>query len=152
MQQRLDVATWSGQVKPILGPMLLDEARVVTATEQMTLATWATKTMLAMGGVNLHQERVVNADQYRWFERYRMPLPNSHVWLCRYHRQGEPDHLGTPVRDDRWPGRRPEPAPGRSDERVWRGLYRGSGRVLAVRVRPAGLAADLGRGLMTHTS
>jgi hypothetical protein len=37
-----------------------------------------------MGAVNLGQERVVSDDQYRWFEQHKTPLPNSHVWLCRY--------------------------------------------------------------------
>jgi hypothetical protein len=69
----------------------------ITAPEQMTLATWATKTMLAMGGVNLGDERVVSDAQYRWFEHHRIPLPNSHVWLCRY-----TDRTRWPVSAHQW--------------------------------------------------
>lgn len=72
------------QAQPILGPMLSEQPRVLTAVDQAIVATWATKTMLAMQGLNLSAERVVGDDKYRWFERHRMPLPNSHVWLCRY--------------------------------------------------------------------
>jgi hypothetical protein len=85
------------QVRPILGPMLRDQPRVLTAPEQMTLATWATKTMLAMGGVNLGDERVVNDAQYRWFAEHRIPLPSSHVWLCRY-----TDRTRWPVSAHQW--------------------------------------------------
>jgi hypothetical protein len=64
--------------------MLSDKPRVLSTLEQTTVASWATKTMLVMQGLNLGGERVVGDEQCRWFERYRMPLPNSHVWLCRY--------------------------------------------------------------------
>lgn len=72
------------QAMPILTPMLSDQPRVLTALDQATVATWATKTALAMQGLNIGKERVFSEAQYRWFERNRMPLPDSHVWLCRY--------------------------------------------------------------------
>jgi hypothetical protein len=70
--------------KPILTPMLQDRARVLTAVEQHTVAAWATKTMLAMQGANIGGERFTPPEQYRWFAIHVAPLPNSHVWLCRY--------------------------------------------------------------------
>jgi hypothetical protein len=72
------------RAQPILAPMLADQPQVLTALDQATLATWATKTMLAMQGVNMGGKRVVGEPRYRWFERHRMPLPASHVWLCHY--------------------------------------------------------------------
>jgi hypothetical protein len=72
------------QARPILTPMLLDEARVLTATDQHVVATWATKTMLTMQGANIGGERVVAPERYRWFYEKQTPLSVSYVWLCRY--------------------------------------------------------------------
>lgn len=72
------------QIQPILGPMLTGQPRVLGVLDHTVLATWATKTALAMQGLNIGGERVFSEDQYRWFEHHRMPLPASHVWLCRY--------------------------------------------------------------------
>jgi hypothetical protein len=76
------------QVKPILAPMLLDQPRSLTAPEQHLLATWATKTALTMQGANIGGKRFTPAAEYRWFHEYVTPLPNAHVWLCRYGGQG----------------------------------------------------------------
>jgi hypothetical protein len=76
------------QVKPILTPMLLDQQRTLTAPEQHTLATWATKTALTMQGANIGGERFTPAADYHWFHDHRAPLPNGHIWLCRYGGEG----------------------------------------------------------------
>lgn len=70
--------------EPVLTPMLRDEPRVLSATEQHTVATWATKTMLTMQGANLFKDRFVSPERYRWFGQHRTPLSGSHVWVCRY--------------------------------------------------------------------
>jgi hypothetical protein len=72
------------QVKPILTPMLLDQPRNLTASEQHTLATWATKTALTMQGAKIGGDRFTPAADYHWFHDHRAPLPNAHIWLCRY--------------------------------------------------------------------
>jgi hypothetical protein len=72
------------EAQPVLTPMLKDEPRVLTATEQHIAATWATKTMLTMQGANMTRERYVTPERYRWFAEHRAPLSASHVWLCRY--------------------------------------------------------------------
>jgi hypothetical protein len=76
------------QVKPILMPMLLDQSRTLTAPEQHTLAMWATKTALTMQGANIGGERFTPAADYHWFHDHVAPLPNAHIWLCRYGGQG----------------------------------------------------------------
>jgi hypothetical protein len=76
------------RVKPILAPMLLDQPRGLTADEQHLLATWATKTALTMQGANIGGKRFTPATEYRWFHDHVAPLPNAHVWLCRYGGQG----------------------------------------------------------------
>ena len=75
-------------VQPILTPMLLDVPRTLSAPDQQTVATWATKTMLVMQGANIGGERFTPAEEYRWFCDHVAPLPNSHVWLCRYGGEG----------------------------------------------------------------
>jgi hypothetical protein len=67
------------EAQPALTPMLKDEPRVLTATEQHTAATWATKTMLTIQGANRTRERYVTPERYRWFAEHRAPLSSSHV-------------------------------------------------------------------------
>jgi len=76
------------QVKPFLTPMLLDNPRVLTAVEQHLLATWATKTALTMEGANIGGNRYTPESEYHWFHDHVGPLPNAHIWLCRYGGQG----------------------------------------------------------------
>lgn len=76
------------QVKPILTPMLLDQPRTLTAPEQHTVANVGDEDGPNHAGREHRRQEFTPAADYHWFHDHRAPLPNAHIWLCRYGGQG----------------------------------------------------------------
>ena len=76
------------EAKPILTPMILDEARPLSLLDQDAIARWATKTVLTVGPTNAGGQ-FASRDLYRAFGKRQEPLPGSLVWVGRYDGQGQ---------------------------------------------------------------
>jgi hypothetical protein len=76
---------WMGRLEeraePVVGPLILGEARSLSAADQETLVFWATKTSLAFLSVEHETTKWARAEEYRALFCTQAPLPNSQVWV-----------------------------------------------------------------------
>ena len=75
--------------KPILTPLIKDQARPLSLPDMMVIATWATKTVLVAGLATPGERDTASAETYGWFGEHRQPLPGGVVWVARYSGDGQ---------------------------------------------------------------
>jgi len=69
------------EVGPVLGPLILGEARTLSVAEQQLLAFWATKTLLAFQSQEHELTTWARPEDYTTVFAERAPLACSQVWL-----------------------------------------------------------------------
>jgi hypothetical protein len=83
------MADLENRAKPLLSPLIQDQARPLTLPDMMVVATWATKTVLVAGLAAPGERETASAESYRWFGEHRQPLPGGVVWIGRYTGDGQ---------------------------------------------------------------
>lgn len=75
--------------KPLLIPMITGNKITLDASDQTSVAVWVTLMVLMLQLTHREGERSIMPDAYRWFRRWRMPLPNEQIWIALYDGEGE---------------------------------------------------------------
>lgn len=77
------MAELEARAKPIVGPLVKGEGRLLSVGNQALIALWAAKTVMVFDLTHENYRTVADEDMRLLFER-KQPPPATHVWLAAY--------------------------------------------------------------------